>query len=107
MSATELPLTVVDRAGVAQPLRARTGEVLMPALRDQVDVTIGTCGGAISCGTCLVLLDESWAGRLPPPSADEAEMLEALGAEAGARLACQLTMTGALAGLRLTVAPQL
>lgn len=107
MSAAELTLTVVDRAGAAQPLHVRAGEKLMPGLRDQIDITIGTCGGAISCGTCLVLLDESWAERLPPASADEAEMLEALGAEAGARLACQLTMTDAVAGLRLTVAPEL
>jgi 2Fe-2S ferredoxin len=110
VSAAELTLSVVDRIGAAQPVRVCAGEVLMPALRDQVDVTIGICGGAISCGTCLVLLDESWAGRLPPPGEDEAEMLEALealGAEAGGRLACQLKMPVAVAGLRLTVAPEL
>jgi 2Fe-2S ferredoxin len=107
VSAAELTLSVIDRAGAAQPVRVRAGEALMPALRDQVDVTIGICGGVISCGTCLVLLDESWAGRLPPPGEDEAEMLEALGAEAGGRLACQLKMPDAVAGLRLTVAPEL
>lgn len=104
---SELALTVVDREGATHELAIPAGEPLMPALRDRVDVTIGTCGGAISCGTCLVLLDDSWAGRSPPPSEDEAEMLEALGADAGARLACQLTMTDAVAGLRLTIAPEL
>ena len=107
MSAAELTLTVVNRTGEARTLAARVGDALMPKLRDKVDVTIGTCGGAISCGTCLVLLDDSWAGRLPAPDADEAEMLEALGAEPGARLACQLTLTDAVAGLTLTIAPEL
>lgn len=107
MNAEELTLAVVDRAGGRRTLHGRAGEMLMPRLRDEIDVTIGTCGGALSCGTCLVLLDESSAGRLPPPSGDEAEMLEALGAEPGARLACQIELSPSLGGLTLTIAPEL
>lgn len=102
----ELALTVTDREGRARQLRVRGGEALMPVLRDQVDVTIGTCGGQLSCGTCLVLLDAAWAGRVAAPSGDELEMLDALGAEPGARLACQLVLPDGATGLAVTVAPE-
>lgn len=102
----ELELRVIDREGRLVELSAPEGAPLMPLLRDQVDVTIGTCGGQLSCGTCLVLLDGRWADRLPAPSEDEREMLEALGAEAGARLACQITIPAGAHGLALTVAPE-
>jgi 2Fe-2S ferredoxin len=78
----------------------------MPVLRDAVDFTIGVCGGAISCGTCLVLLDGDASAKLPPPSDDELEMLEALDAQPGSRLACQIVLSKALEGLRLTIAPE-
>ena len=101
-----LNLTVVDRDGAARELQARSGDVLMPLLRDEVDVAIGICGGVISCGTCLVILDEGWSGHVAPPSEDETDMLDALDAPAGARLACQLTLSEAMSGLGLTVAPE-
>jgi 2Fe-2S ferredoxin len=103
----ELVLSVVDRDGSAKDVRARSGEALMPFLRDQIDVTIGTCGGQVSCGTCLVLLAGDWDGRVSPPGADEGEMLEALGAEAGARLACQLVLPEQADGLSMTIAPEI
>jgi 2Fe-2S ferredoxin len=102
---TELSLSVVGRTGELRHLRARRGESLMAVLRDQVDVEIGTCGGALSCGTCLVLFDEAEGARLPPAGADELEMLQALDAPPEARLACQLMLSEALDGMRLTVAP--
>lgn len=101
-----MELTVVDRDGTARPLQAKSGEVLMPLLRDGIDVAIGICGGVISCGTCLVTLDEGWSGHVAPPSDDETDMLEALEAPPGARLACQLILSDAVAGLRLTIAPE-
>ena len=78
----------------------------MPILRDMIDVSIGTCGGVLSCGTCLVQLDESWNGHLPEPNDDEIEMLEALGAPPGSRLACQLVLSERMNGLSVTVAPE-
>jgi 2Fe-2S ferredoxin len=103
----ELVLSVVDRDGSAKDIRARSGEALMPFLRDQIDVTIGTCGGQVSCGTCLVALGEGWTDRVPAPSGDESEMLDALGAEAGSRLACQLVLSDDATGLSLTIAPEI
>jgi 2Fe-2S ferredoxin len=102
----ELVLTVVDRQGEGHELRARDGETLMPLLRDKVDVTVGVCGGMLSCGTCLVLPGEGWESRIPPPAEDEQEMLEALEAPPGARLACQIVLPKEAGGLALTIAPE-
>jgi 2Fe-2S ferredoxin len=101
---SEFEIAVVDRSGAPRALEARGGEVLMHLLRDQIDVTIGACGGVLSCGTCLVILDEESAAHLPPPGPDEQELLEALDAPPAARLACQLVLTDADAVLRLAIA---
>ena len=70
----------------------------MQVLRTQIDLTIGTCGGVISCGTCLVRLSPEWAAAIDAPGTDEAEMLEALGVEAPCRLSCQLVLDAAATG---------
>jgi 2Fe-2S ferredoxin len=103
---SEFKIAVVDRSGVSQTVEARGGEVLMHLLRDQIDITIGTCGGVLSCGTCLVILDEASTSRVAPPSQDEQELLEALDAPPAARLACQLVLSEADADLQLTIAPE-
>jgi 2Fe-2S ferredoxin len=103
----DVVLKVTDRQGQERALSVRSGEVLMPPLRDAVDLTVGICGGEISCGTCLVLLEEAWTGHIPAPAPDELEMLDALGAQPGARLACQIKVPESADGLRLTVAPEL
>ena len=95
---TNLTFTVTDRAGETHSLSAAPGRSLMQVLREEVDLTIGTCGGAISCGTCVVRLSPGWLASLPGPSGDETEMLEALGADAECRLACQVTVGNGAAG---------
>lgn len=84
---------------------ANPGDLLMQVLREQVDLTLGTCGGAISCGTCLVQLSPEWFGALEPAGEDEVEMLEALGAEGPVRLSCQLVLDGGANGCAATIAP--
>jgi 2Fe-2S ferredoxin len=63
------------------------------------------CGGALSCGTCHVYVDEADRHRLPEPSEDERGMLELVAAERrpGSRLCCQLALDGRLADLVLHV----
>ena len=102
---SKIIVSVTDRSGADKEISAASGGVLMEILRDQVDINIGICGGVMSCGTCRVLIDADWAARLTPAGGEETEMLDALGEEKGARLACQLELTAALDGLRLTIAP--
>ena len=99
----DLNITVTDRAGETKVLAAKPGDSLMQVLREQVDLTIGTCGGAISCGTCMVRLSPAWLAALAAVSEDEAEMLEALSADAQCRLSCQLVLDAAAEGQAATL----
>lgn len=101
-----MQLSVTDREGVQHDLQAADGEVLMVLVRDRLDNTVGVCGGAISCGTCLIQFSPEEAARLPEASVDEQEMLEALDAKPGERLGCQLKTSPDLEGLAFTVAPE-
>ncbi len=102
---SDLNLTITDREGTTREVPAKSGDLLMQVLREQVDLTLGTCGGAISCGTCLVELSPEWVDQVEPAGEDEAEMLEALGAEGNMRLSCQLVLDDNANGCQATIAP--
>lgn len=79
---------------------------LMEALRDAGLPILAECGGACSCATCHVYVDPAWQDRLPPRSDDETAMLElAEGVDPRSRLSCQLSVSTALDGLIVTIAP--
>jgi 2Fe-2S ferredoxin len=81
-----------------------TGVSLMEAAVNlNVGGIYGDCGGALSCATCHVIVDEAWADRLPAPSEMETEMLEMVegGRTPRSRLSCQIRMTEQLDGLVL------
>ena len=48
------------------------------ALDDLVPGITGDCGGFASCGTCHAYVSPEFAGRIPPPSVDEADMLDGM-----------------------------
>src|SRR3546814_12520284 len=58
--------------------RSTAGMALMESLRDAGLGVDGTCGGAMSCGTCHVYVAAAWLDKLPAKSQDEADMIEAL-----------------------------
>lgn len=105
---TDVHVTLRD--GSPLSLEMADGETLMEVLRNGDAGVDGTCGGACSCGTCHVYVDEAWAGRLAAKTEDEAAMLEALGdfveLRPTSRLACQIPMTAEFKGIAVTVAPQ-
>lgn len=104
-------LHVTDRAGKEHALEAVEGWRVMEIIRDygMSDRSLGIkaeCGGALACATCHVYVDPAWTGRLAPPRAEEVEMMdEAFAVEDNSRLSCQLLMTPALDGLKVTLAP--
>lgn len=64
----------------------------------------GACEGAMACSTCHVIVDENFAGRLPPASEEELDMLDfAYGVARTSRLACQIRLGPELDGLILRV----
>lgn len=93
-----------DHRGVEHAVDARDGESLMIAARDHdVPGIVGECGGCCSCATCGVFVDPDWFERVGPAGEDEAMMLECSHADGPmSRLACQVKVTPALQGLRVT-----
>ncbi len=100
---------VKGRDGVEQTVDATTGIALMESLRDANTGIDGTCGGAMSCGTCHIYVGAAWAAKLPPRSDDEQAMLEAIGelvpVTPQSRLSCQVPMEASLDGIEVEIAP--
>lgn len=100
-------LKVVDRDGNEHDINAPSGGVLMEPLRDMDNGVTAICGGMCSCATCHVYVDPSWVDRLPRQMSDELDMLKDLSDyKPNSRLACQIPLTDALSGLKVTIAPE-
>jgi len=99
-------MRVVDRDGREHEIEARTGLKVMENLRELDYGVAAICGGMCSCATCHVYVDAAWVERLPAAMSDERELLSELAhATDNSRLSCQIEFTPALAGLRVTIAP--
>lgn len=78
--------------------------VMQAALDNGIDAIIAECGGACSCATCHVYVDDAWAAKVPAPNEVEADMIECVvGQEANSRLSCCMTMTEEMDGLVVRV----
>lgn len=100
-------LKVVDRDGKEHDINAAAGGVLMEPLRDMDDGVTAICGGMCSCATCHVYVDPAWMDKLPKPMSDELDMVRDLTAyQPNSRLSCQIHLTDALSGLKVTIAPE-
>jgi 2Fe-2S ferredoxin len=100
-------IIVTGRDGTERPVQAEAGLSLMEAIRDNgFDELLALCGGCCSCATCHVYVEEG-QGHLPPLSADENDLLDSSDHRNGrSRLSCQIPLTPALEGLRVTIAPE-
>ena len=77
-------------------------EKMLAARRAGIGGIIGECGGACSCATCHVYVDESWSHTTGPATGSEADMLEfADEVRPLSRLSCQIKVTPELDGLTL------
>lgn len=62
------------------------------------------CGGACSCATCHVYVEDSWYDKLKGPSEMEQSMLEvAHDARPNSRLSCQIKAGAEIDGLVLRI----
>ena len=98
-------LTVVDRAGEERTVDAEVGLSVMEVLKiNGFDDILALCGGCCSCATCHVHVDADYLDRLPPVSEDENDLLDSVEDRDGtSRLSCQLPVTEALDGMRVTI----
>ena len=101
-------LVVVDRAGTEKTVEVSAGLTVMEGIRDNgFDELLALCGGCCSCATCHVHVDPEWADKLEPISEDENDLLDSSDHRTEAsRLSCQISLTDALDGLKVTIAPE-
>jgi 2Fe-2S ferredoxin len=100
-------LHVEDRDGVVHELEAVEGWRLMEILRDHGVGMDNTCGGALACAECHVVLDADSARRVPPPREEEIEKLDELPMlYENSRLSCQIIWSDEMSGLRLKLAQE-
>ena len=95
-------VTYIHADGNSETLDAAVGtSVMQAALAAGIGGIVAECGGSAMCATCHVYVDPAWADKLPPPLANELEMLECTAAEREptSRLSCQIKMTDTLQGL--------
>ncbi|MET0371374.1 MAG: hypothetical protein ABW039_08370 [Sphingobium sp.] len=97
-------VTFTDHLGTERCIEAKLGDSLMRTAKDNgVPGIDADCGGCCACATCGVFVDPDWFATVGPPGEMEASMLECcLAAGPHSRLACQIEITPALDGLRVT-----
>lgn len=101
-------ITVVDQSGSEKAIEAPEGRTLMEVIRDNgFDELLALCGGCCSCATCHVHIDPAFMDKMPKMSEDENDLLDSSDhRNEFSRLSCQVPVTGALAGLKVTIAQE-
>jgi 2Fe-2S ferredoxin len=99
-------IVVTDQEGAVHELEGLDGWRAMEVIRDWGLNIKAECGGACSCATCHVWVDEDWYGKLKPASDDEEDLIySTLDQKPTSRLSCQILLSDELDGLKLTLAP--
>ena len=98
-------LIVVTREGEERAIQADTGLSVMEAIREAgIDEILALCGGNCSCATCHVHMDPDYLDRIAPMSEDENDLLDSVDdRDDTSRLSCQVPVTAALDGARITI----
>jgi 2Fe-2S ferredoxin len=97
---------VTDQSGVEHELEGLEGWRVMEIIRDWGLNIKAECGGALSCATCHVYVDKDWTDAVGTPREEEEDMLDSVGdVRPNSRLSCQILMSDALDGLKVTLAP--
>ena len=101
-------LIVVTRDGSEHEIEGDSSLTVMENIRDAgFDELLALCGGCCSCATCHVYVDPAFADKVSALSEDENDLLDSTDhRNETSRLSCQIEMSDALDGLRVTIAPE-
>lgn len=101
-----MQIKVTDQKGAVHELEGLEGWRVMEIIRDWELNIKAECGGACSCATCHVYVDEAHMELLLPPSEEEEDLLySTFDKKPNSRLSCQILMREELDGLNVTLAP--
>ena len=101
-------LVIINGEGAEKEVEVSNGFSVMEAIRDNgFDELLSLCGGCCSCATCHVYIDSAFADKVPAMSDDENDLLDSSDhRQPTSRLACQVKMSDALDGMKVTIAEQ-
>jgi 2Fe-2S ferredoxin len=95
----------VQPDGSRQEIDAANGSTIMEiAIQNDIKGIVGECGGACTCATCHVYVDDAWVAKTGEPSANEEDMLDfASEVKDTSRLSCQIKISDEFDGLVIHV----
>jgi ferredoxin-2, mitochondrial len=97
-------VSFVDKDGKATPVEGRVGQNLVHLAHEKGVELEGACECSLACSTCHVILESKVYDGLEPPTDEEEDLLDlAFGLTASSRLACQVKLTPAFEGARITL----
>lgn len=103
-----MKIFVTDFGGAIHEVAGAADWPLMEAIKAAGLPIKAECGGCCLCSTCHVYVDADWTARIEAISGDESMTLsDAPDVTEQSRLACQIKLSDALDGLRVTLAPTL
>jgi 2Fe-2S ferredoxin len=94
-------ITYVTSQGERIETEGENGSTVMEtAIMNAVPGIVAECGGACTCATCHVYVDEDWRAAVGGPSMMEEDMLDfAFDVRDSSRLSCQIKVKQELDGL--------
>ena len=98
-------ITYIEDSGKEHVIDAPVGQTVMEvAVKHAVPGIDADCGGACACATCHVYVDPAWMDKAGARNPMEEDMLDfAFDVRDNSRLSCQIKVSDALDGLRVTV----
>jgi 2Fe-2S ferredoxin len=101
-------VTYIEHNGAVREVDGESGQTVMEtAIKHAVRGIVAECGGACSCATCHVYVDDAWKEKTGGPSPMEEDMLDfAFEVRPNSRLSCQIKVSESLDGLVVTTPPK-
>ena len=98
-------ITYIEDDGTEHVVDAQSGMTVMEAaVKNQIPGIEAECGGACSCATCHVYVDDAWREATGEPEEMEEDMLDfAFDVRPNSRLSCQIKVADGLDGLVVRV----
>jgi 2Fe-2S ferredoxin len=98
-------ITFIQHGGTETTVDGVPGMTVMEtAVKNQIPGIDADCGGACACATCHVYIEADWIEKAGKRNPMEEDMLDfAFDVRDNSRLSCQIKVSDALDGLRVTV----
>jgi 2Fe-2S ferredoxin len=98
-------ITFIQADGTSSEVEALSGDSIMEtAIDNDIRGIVAECGGACSCATCHVYVDDAWLSKLPDPDALEDGMLDCvIDRLPNSRLSCQIRVSDDIDGISVRV----